>query len=94
MGMLTRRKEAQRFNSRVALAVSGRLLLYRQQTPSAPKTREMGSFGPVSITGFTGSKPLLSLAFVLPADGRQWRSVPSLKGDSLADSLARGVVRA
>jgi hypothetical protein len=34
MGMLTRRKEAQRFNSRVALAVSGRLLLYRQQTPS------------------------------------------------------------
>ena len=62
--------------------------------PSAPKAREMGSFGPVAITGFTGSKPLLSLAFALPADGGQWRSVPSLKGDSLADSLARGVVRA
>ena len=33
MGMLTRRKKPQRFNSRVAFAVSGRLLLYRQQTP-------------------------------------------------------------
>ena len=28
MGMLTRRKEPQRFNSRVAFAVSGGLLLY------------------------------------------------------------------
>jgi hypothetical protein len=31
--MLTRRKEPQRFNSRVAFAVSGGLLLYWQQTP-------------------------------------------------------------
>jgi hypothetical protein len=31
--MLTRRKKPQRFNSRVAFAVSGGLLLYWQQTP-------------------------------------------------------------
>ena len=62
--------------------------------PSAPKALEMGSFRPVAMTEFTGSKPLLLLAFALPVYGGQWRSVPSLKGDSLADSLARGVVRA
>jgi hypothetical protein len=37
---------------------------------------------------------LLLLAFALPVDGGLWRHVPSLEGDSLADSLARGVERA
>ena len=62
--------------------------------PSAPKALEMGSFRPIAMTEFTGSKPLLSLTFTQPVDGGQWRSVPSLEGDSLADSLARGDVRA
>jgi hypothetical protein len=38
--MLTRRKEPQRFNSRVAFAVSGGLLLYWQQTPSSAEVME------------------------------------------------------
>ena len=46
------------------------------------------------MTGFDGLKPLLLLAFTLPVDGGLWRRVPSLEGDSLAHSLARGVVRA
>ena len=46
------------------------------------------------MTGFAGPKPLLLLAFTLPVDGGLWQRVPSLEGDSLADSLARGVVRA
>ena len=62
--------------------------------PSAPKALEIGSPRATATTGFAGSKPLLSKAFTLPADGRLWRRVPSLEGDSLADSLARGVVRA
>jgi hypothetical protein len=46
------------------------------------------------MTGFDGLKPLLLLAFILPVGGGIWRHVPSLEGDSLADSLARPVVRA
>jgi hypothetical protein len=42
------------------------------------------------MTGFAGSKPLLLLAFALPVNGGLWRRVPSLKGNSLADSLATG----
>jgi hypothetical protein len=46
------------------------------------------------MTGFDGLKPLLLLAFILPVGGGIWRHVPSLEGDSLADSLARCVERA
>jgi len=62
--------------------------------PSAPKALEMGFIRPPAITGFDGLKPLLLLALTLPVGGGIWRHVPSLEGDSLADSLARRVVRA
>jgi len=62
--------------------------------PSAPKALELGPLRPAAMTGFAGPKPLLLLAFILPVDGGLWRRVPSLESDSLADPLARGVVRA